>query len=145
MNSIGNLLLHLSGNIAQRIQSTVDGAADTRDRPQEFAQRAPIAKADLIGRLDRVVQEADAVLAKLGADALTERRSYRGLDRVFEGTVLSTIMHSLLHLAGHAQEIVYVTRLQLGDDYVFQATAAGPGKRRLEACTTKAIQINRPN
>lgn len=123
MNSIGNILLHLSGNIRQRILSTVGGAPDTRERPKEFAQRTPIPKAELMGRLEKVVEEADAVLVNLGAFELTEDRSYRGLDRMFEGTVLSTIMYSLGHLSGHTQEIVYITRLQLGNDYAFQTEA----------------------
>src|SRR6185312_10301828 len=38
-NSIGNLLLHLSGNVRQWIVSGVGGAPDARDRPREFAER----------------------------------------------------------------------------------------------------------
>ena len=34
-------------------------------------------------------------------------------------TVLSAISNSLSHLAGHTQEVVYITRLQLGDAYQF--------------------------
>ena len=36
-NSIGNLLLHLSGNIRQWIISGVGGMPDTRNRAGEFA------------------------------------------------------------------------------------------------------------
>lgn len=126
MNSIANILLHLCGNIRQRILSTVSGEPDIRDRPKEFRERGPIPKAELIRRLDDVAGKAEAVLANLGAPQLIEARRYQGLNREFEGTVLSTILHSLLHLSGHAQEIVYITRLQLGDDYEFQATPPPP-------------------
>src|SRR5438876_11140845 len=40
-NSIGNLMLHLAGNIRQWIVSGVGGAPDERDRAAEFARRDP--------------------------------------------------------------------------------------------------------
>src|SRR5688572_4566819 len=50
-NSVGNLMLHLSGNARQWIVSGVGGANSDRDRPQEFAERSLIPRAILIGRL----------------------------------------------------------------------------------------------
>src|SRR5262245_25661164 len=47
-NSIGNLLLHLSGNVRQWIISGVGGAEDTRDRASEFAARGTAPKGELI-------------------------------------------------------------------------------------------------
>src|SRR5262245_66461541 len=41
-NSVGNLLLHLSGNVRQWIVSGVGLAADNRQRQQEFDERGPI-------------------------------------------------------------------------------------------------------
>jgi hypothetical protein len=120
MNSIANIILHLCGNIRQRIVATVGGEPDTRDRPREFTERGPIPKSELIRRLDEVAGLAERVLAGLSADHLVEPRRYQGLNREFDGTVLSTILHSLLHLSGHTQEIVYITRLQLEDGYKFQ-------------------------
>lgn len=43
-NSIGNLMLHLYGNVRQWIVSGVGGASDMRPRPAEFAERGPIPK-----------------------------------------------------------------------------------------------------
>ena len=122
MNSVANLVLHLSGNIRQRIVSTVGGEPDVRDRPSEFSERGPIAKAELLGRLQQVAAEADSILARLDADGLVEPRRYQGLNRVFDGTALSTVLHCLVHLGGHAQEIIHMTRIQLGEEYQFQMT-----------------------
>ena len=108
--------------------ATVGGEPDTRDRPREFTERGPIAKSELIPRLDEVAGLAKRVLAGLSADQLIEPRRYQGLNREFDGTVLSTILHSLLHLSGHTQEIVYITRLQLGDGYEFQVTSSPSDK-----------------
>jgi hypothetical protein len=115
LNSIGNLLLHLGGNLRQWIVCGVGGAPDSRDRPGEFAERGPLARAELLGPLGQVVAEADAVLARVGGRQLLEPRRIQG----FEETVLSAVSGSLSHLAGHTQEIVYITRLLRGDAYQF--------------------------
>ncbi len=122
MNSIGNLVLHLCGNLRQWIVSGVGGAADVRDRPGEFSQRALILKEELLQRFDAAVREADAVLAGVGEDRLSEPRRIQG----FEETVLSAVFDSLTHLAGHTQEIVCLTRLQLGETYHFAWTPSTP-------------------
>jgi hypothetical protein len=122
MNSVGNILLHLGGNLRQWIVSGVGGRPDTRDRPAEFAARGPIPKVELIRRLEAVVAEADAALTALDASRLLETHRIQGFDE----TVLSAIWGSLEHLSGHAQEIVYITRLQLGDRYRFAWTPTTP-------------------
>jgi hypothetical protein len=115
LNSIGNLLLHLCGNLRQWVVAGVTGAPDARDRPGEFAERGAIPKAELLRRLEAVAAEADAVLAGVTAAQLLEPRRIQGFDE----TVLSALFDSLSHLSGHTQEIVYITRLQLGDAYRF--------------------------
>ena len=115
MNPVGNILLHLCGNLRQWIVSGVSGVPDTRDRPAEFAERGPIPRDELIRRLEAVAAEADAALAALDEARLLEPRRIQGFDE----TVLSAIWGSLEHLSGHVQEIVYITRLQLDDRYRF--------------------------
>src|SRR5438105_3302947 len=78
-NSIGNLLLHLSGNVRQWIVSGLGDATDSRDRDSEFAQREVITSAELFAKLKQTVDEAVAVLARLDADALLEKRRIQGL------------------------------------------------------------------
>src|SRR5262245_26922827 len=60
-NSIGNLLLHLSGNARQWIISGVDGAEDSRDRASEFAARGSASRSDLIDLVRATVDDVDAV------------------------------------------------------------------------------------
>src|SRR3954470_17249405 len=57
-NSIANLLLHLAGNVGQRIGSVIGGQPHDRDRDREFAERGPIAKAELRERLARSIAVA---------------------------------------------------------------------------------------
>jgi hypothetical protein len=122
MNSIGNLVLHLCGNLRQWLVAGIGGAADVRDRPQEFAERGPIPRDELLGRLAQVVGEVDAALAGVSDGQLLEPRRIQGFDE----TVLSAVFDSLAHLAGHTQEVVCLTRLQLGDAYTFAWTPATP-------------------
>lgn len=114
-NSIANLVLHLCGNIRQWIVSGVGGAADVRERSREFSERTPIPRAELIRRLDEVAGEADAVLAGVTDRQLLQAHRIQGFDE----TPLSAIFDSLAHLQGHTQEIICLTRLQLGTAYRF--------------------------
>jgi hypothetical protein len=113
LNSIGNLMLHLSGNVRQWIVAGIGRAADVRDRPAEFAQRSLIPRQDLLARLDGVVKEAALVLGRASARDLVEIRRIQGYDV----TGLAAIFDCVPHFRGHTQEIVYMTRQQLGDKY----------------------------
>jgi hypothetical protein len=115
LNSIANLLLHLGGNVRQWLVAGLGGAADVRDRPAEFAERGPVPREDLLRGLDAVVGEAKQVLAKLTARQLLEARRIQG----FDVTGLAAVFDSIPHFRGHAQEVVHLTRLQLGDAYQF--------------------------
>src|SRR6202171_5641920 len=57
-NAIGNLVLHLSGNVRQWIVSGIGGAPDTRVRDAEFAARGDIPNSELLERLESAVREA---------------------------------------------------------------------------------------
>jgi len=122
LNSIGNLIQHLCGNLRQWIIASLGGAADVRDRPAEFAERGPIPKDGLLRTLDAVVSEAKEVLGRLTARQLLEVRRTQG----FNVTGLAARFDSLPHFRGHTQEIVHMTRLQLGDAYKFAWTPTTP-------------------
>src|SRR5437588_10615937 len=79
LNSVGNLILHLCGNVRQWLVAGLGGAADSRDRPAEFAERGPIPKDELQRRLEAVVDEAGAVLARQTARQLLEARRSPGV------------------------------------------------------------------
>ena len=81
MNSIGNLLLHLCGNLRWKFRAVIGGLPDDRDRPREFSERGPIPKAELLHRLEEVVAATDAALADLTPSKLLESRRYRMLTR----------------------------------------------------------------
>ena len=73
-NSIGNMLLHLSGNVRQWIISGIGGVKDTRERQKEFAERNRLPKAELLTRLESTLLEADKVLERFDTSKLMEIR-----------------------------------------------------------------------
>src|SRR5215469_1049142 len=115
-NSIQNVVLHLCGNVRQWIVHGVGGEPDVRHRPNEFSDRQPLAKAELLARLQGTLTQADRVLAGLPPERLLDARRIQG----FETTVLAAIFDSVSHFVGHTHQIVYITRLRLGDAYRFQ-------------------------
>lgn len=80
MNSIGNLILHLGGNLRQWIVAGIGGEQDVRQRPTEFSERGPISKTDLLRRLDEVVGQCHQALAKASANDLLQQRCIQGFD-----------------------------------------------------------------
>jgi uncharacterized damage-inducible protein DinB len=122
LNSIGNLVLHLCGNLRQWVVAGVGGAPDVRNRPAEFGEREPVTKEELWRRLQAVVEEAKRVLAAVDARQLTEARRIQG----FNVTGVAAIFDSVPHFRGHTQEIVHMARLQLGDIYKFAWTPTTP-------------------
>jgi hypothetical protein len=121
-NSIQNIIIHLCGNLRQWIVHGVGAAPDDRNRPAEFADRRPIPKFELIGELRSAVAESVAAIQSCPESSLLERRRIQG----FETTVLGALFDSVSHFVGHTHQIVYVTRLRLGDRYRFQWTPASP-------------------
>jgi Protein of unknown function (DUF1572) len=122
MNSIANLILHLAGSLRQWAVTGVSGTTDTRSRPQEFSDRSNRPKEELLAILRRVFQEADAQLASLTAEIVVTRRRIQGYDV----DVASAVMSTACHVRGHVQEIIHMTREQLGERYRFDFIPQGP-------------------
>lgn len=123
-NSIGNLILHLCGNVRQWIISGVGGAPDNRQRDAEFAQREAIPKAELVKRLKETAAEADRVLAGLTAGALIEKRRIQ----VYDVSVIQAVTHVAVHFAEHTGQIIWATKRMTGEDlgfYGYLNTGAG--------------------
>jgi len=114
-NSIGNLLLHLSGNVRQWIVCGLGGADDARDRDSEFAQREIIPCSEAFGRLKQTVEEAVAVLGRLDSDALLEQCAIQGL----EVSMLEAILHVVEHFSMHTGQIILLTKLLTATDLHF--------------------------
>ena len=129
-NSIGNLLLHLSGNIRQWIVSGVGGAPDARHRRAEFdAREGDDARCADGSACSTTVREADAVLASLDAVRLAELRTIQGRDV----TVLDAVYHVVEHFSMHTGQIILLDEaLRAGP----RAVLRGRGRTRPPALLT---------
>jgi uncharacterized damage-inducible protein DinB len=120
-NSIGNLLLHLAGNMRQWIVSGVGGEADTRRRQAEFDERGPLPRDEVVRRLDAALSDVDRVLAQLDPAALTQDRQIQGRDT----NVFRAVYHVVEHCGMHTGQIMYITKLRTGSDLAFYRDAGG--------------------
>jgi len=114
-NSIGNLLLHLSGNARQWIVCGLGAGSDARDRDSEFAQRETISRSDLLSGLRQTIIEVDATLAKFDMDRLVEKKTIQGL----EVTALGAILHVVEHFSMHTGQIILLTKILTSSDLRF--------------------------
>ena len=115
-NSVGNLLLHLSGNIRQWIISGIGGATDVRKRQEEFDERTHRPKDELLRIFEGALSEADNILEKFDPARLTEVRRFQNK---WDYTCLDAISHVTEHVAQHMGQIIYITKLRKGVDLKF--------------------------
>jgi len=114
-NAIGNLVLHLCGNVRQWIIAGVGGAPDVRQRDQEFAARGGLAVPELAGRLRTTVDEAAAVIERVTPERLAEAL----VIQAYHTTGLSAIYHVVEHFAGHTGQIIFATKMLTSEDLGF--------------------------
>ena len=114
-NSVGNLLLHLAGNVRQWISSGLGGHPDNRQRSLEFSERNPIPKNIIWSRLQEAVTEASQVLESFPAERLLETRKIQG----FDTTALQAIFHVIEHFSFHTGQVIYITKLRKSRDLKF--------------------------
>ncbi len=116
MNSIANLMLHLSGNVGQWVVASVANVPSTRNRPAEFAQREAIPKEQLLRTLREAVEAATSAIESIESpQQLLAARRIQGNDT----NLLTAVFHAASHFEGHTQEIIGMTRQVLGDKYVY--------------------------
>jgi uncharacterized damage-inducible protein DinB len=114
-NSIGNLVLHLCGNARQWIVGGVGGAADSRNRDAEFAQRDVVARGELQALLKKTLSDVDDTLGAYDSKRLLERRTIQGSDV----SALEAILHVVEHFSMHAGQILYIAKLLTSSDLHF--------------------------
>lgn len=121
-NAIGNIILHLCGNLEQWIINGLSDKPDTRDRSSEFTHRDPFSGETLMGRFRRTLAEVDLTYAAQTPESLLVCRRIQGFDVL----VQAAILQSVTHLCGHVQEVIWITRLRLGPAYQFLWSPATP-------------------
>jgi len=116
-NALGNLVLHLCGNVRQWIVSGVGSQPDTRQRDTEFDARGGVTSAELMDRLQRTVEEAAVVIEGLSREKLVEKLKIQN----YPVSVLEAVYHVVEHFAMHTGQILFITKMLTGADLGFYA------------------------
>lgn len=125
-NAVGNLVLHLEGNVRQWIISSLGGHPGHRDRDSEFDARGGFSGAELAGKLSATVAEASAVIAGLTTEQLT--RMYE--IQIYKASGVEAVFHVVEHFAHHAGQIIFATKMLTGSDLGFYGHLRGTGAGR---------------
>jgi hypothetical protein len=111
-NSIGNLILHLCGNVTMWIAGGVGSLPFERHRQREFDERSQIPATELLNRLRIVVFQADEVMSAVTPNDLLSQRHIQGYDV----TVLEAIYHVVEHFAMHTGQIIMLSKARVEGD-----------------------------
>jgi hypothetical protein len=123
-NSIGNLILHLNGNMTQWLVASFNKGEDLRNRPEEFSTQDGLTAAELLSRLGATIAEAEKVLNRLTTEELLapyEIQGYhvRGLDAVYQ---------VVEHFGLHYGQIAYIAKSISGKDLGFYRELGKTGR-----------------
>jgi len=130
-NSVGNLLLHLDGNVYQWLVASFNRSDDGRNRQAEFAAQSGTPTLVLLQQLERTLQQVSEVLSRLTDTDLTATLHIQG----YTVTGLHAVYHVVEHFGMHYGQIVYITKLVRGDDLGFYRALDRTG--RLESGETQ--------
>jgi len=114
-NSIGNLLLHISGNARQWIVCGLGGVADDRQRQTEFDERRQIPRDELLNKLRTTIAAVDQTLKTFKLENLLLEYPIQGT----KATGLAAIFHVTEHIAMHSGQIILLTKQLTAQDMHF--------------------------
>jgi hypothetical protein len=123
-NSIGNLVLHLAGNVRQWLVASFNGQTDERDRPAEFSRTEGMTAAEILAVLGAAVDDGEQVLARLTEAELTRTYAIQGVTVSGLAAVYQVVEHFGLHYG----QIVYITKLLTEKDLGFYRELARTGR-----------------
>lgn len=128
VNSAGNLVLHLCGNIRQWIGYGIAGWPNDRDRDAEFAASGGWTPAELVAKLQHTLDEVVPVIETLEGTALSRRLEIQG----YPVTALEAVYHVVEHFSQHTGQILYLTKAMSGKDFGFYSHLSGSGSTATE-------------
>jgi hypothetical protein len=121
-NSIGNLILHLDGNVRQWVVSGLGGETDVRERQQEFDARSGMDQAQLLDHLRATAGEVDRMLANIDPATLLEHRRIQSYDV----TIMQAIYAVVEHFSMHTGQIILLAKMWKGDLQLYDVLGGAP-------------------
>lgn len=114
-NAVGNLVLHLSGNVGQWIVAELGGSPFPRDRDAEFTAAGGVTAAQLSTRLRATVEQASQIIAQLSPAHLTREYTIQN----YQVTGVEAVYHVVERFSGHAGQIIFATKMLIEEDLSF--------------------------
>jgi uncharacterized damage-inducible protein DinB len=114
-NSMGNLVLHLCGNIRQYIISGLGKQPDDRIRDAEFTATGGLTKVELIQKLTDTLREADKIIMNCDETTLMTPIIVQG----FKMSGIGIIVHVVEHYSYHTGQIAFWTKQLRNQDLGF--------------------------
>ncbi|HEX7832952.1 MAG TPA: DUF1572 family protein [Thermoanaerobaculia bacterium] len=106
-NSVGNLVLHLTGSLNHFLNHNLGGLDFTRDREKEFAERTMISRDELIAAFETMIAEANKTFAGLTPASLENASPEPKMSTI----VFQDLLGIATHIAAHSAQIVYITKM----------------------------------
>ena len=106
-NSVGNLVLHVSGSTRHYLSRSIGHMTYERDRPAEFSERGPIPKEQLLAIFDETIAQAVSVFESFDTSRFTGPTE----EPDYYATVFEQLLGITMHMATHTGQIVYATKM----------------------------------
>jgi len=116
-NSVGNIILHLCGNIRQYAISSLGNRRDVRERDKEFSADGGYSASELTKKLIDTLDEAKDIIQNVNAGELLRKRNVQG----YTHSGIGIIIHVTEHYSYHTGQIIFWTKLLKDKDLGFYA------------------------
>lgn len=107
-NSIGHLLLHLTGNLNHYIGARIAGTGYVRNRPLEFSDTSGRPKEQVLADFDRAIDMVRSTIRKQRPEDLTA--PYSDPTEPRSNTNFAAFMRMAAHAYHHTGQIIYLVR-----------------------------------
>jgi len=116
-NSVGNIILHLCGNIRQYAISSLGNSKDVRERDKEFSADGGYSGSELLKKLTSTLDEAKNIIQNISEEELLRKRKVQG----YTHSGIGIIVHVTEHYSYHTGQIIFWTKLLKDKDLGFYA------------------------
>ncbi|KPM33350.1 Hypothetical protein I595_253 [Croceitalea dokdonensis DOKDO 023] len=107
LNSVGNLVLHLCGNMRQYGIASLTEMEDNRNRDIEFSTTGGYDKTGLLKQLETTVTEVKQVISATTVERFLQKQKVQG----FEFSGIGNCIHLVEHLSYHTGQIAFWAKL----------------------------------
>ncbi len=115
--TLGNILLHICGNLKQYVISGVGGEEDNRDRELEFSTEDGFTRDELLQKLLFITSKVNSIIDEATEEKLLEKKKVQG----FEFSGIGLILHAVEHFSYHTGQIAFQVKLIIDEPLGFYA------------------------